>query len=184
MMPERSRAQTILIAVTVTLGVLIVIFPFTGIVRSYRNTTGSMTPTLPIGSNMLVLRSERANRGDIVVFRYPLDDRLIHVKRVAGVAGDVIEIRKKNLFVNGKPVDEPYVMHTDTAVYPNLSSMPEPYRSRDNFGPYQVAAGQLFVLGDNRDQSSDSRYWGSLGRKQVIGHPILLYSGARGVWRP
>lgn len=183
-MPTRSTGQTLLIAITVTLGALLFIFPFTGIVRSYRNSTGSMEPTLPIGSNMLVLRSDRANRGDIVVFRYPLDDRIIHVKRVIGVAGDVIEIRAKQLFVNGKRVDEPYVMHTDTATLPNLPDLPEPYRSRDNFGPYHVASGQLFVLGDNRDQSSDSRYWGSLGRKQVIGHPILLYSRARGVWRP
>jgi len=181
---QRSTAQMVLIAVTMTLGVALFLLIITGSVKTWRNATGSMEPTLPIGSRMLVIRSSRANRGDIVTFRYPLDERVTFVKRIVGVAGDTVEIRAKKLIVNGKSVAEPYVMHDDDTIYPNNPAMPEPYRSRDHFGPFHVPEGQLFVLGDNRDRSSDSRYFGTIGRKMVVGHPILLYSLKRGVWLP
>jgi signal peptidase I len=184
MASQRSIAQMALIAVTMTLGAAVFLLIVTGAVRSWRNATGSMEPTLPVGSRMLVIRSSRANRGDIVTFRYPLDERVTFVKRIVGVAGDTVELRDKKLIVNGKSVAEPFVMHEDDEVYPNNPAMPEPYRSRDQFGPFHVPAGQLFVLGDNRDHSNDSRYFGTVGRKMVIGHPILLYSWKRGVWLP
>jgi signal peptidase I len=181
---KRPLGQTLLIAVTVTLGAALMLVFVTGTVRSFINSTGSMIPTLPLRSHMLVLRSSRVERSEIVTFRYPLDERVTFVKRIVGLPGDTIEIRAKKLIVNGHAVPEPYVIHVDDVIYPNLPSMPEPYRSRDNFGPFHVPEGQLFVLGDNRDQSADSRYWGTLGRNQVTGHPILLYSLKRGVWRP
>jgi signal peptidase I len=186
---ERGGSSTvvknrILVGVTVSLGAIVFLVIITGGVRTYKNVTGGMEPTLPIGSRMVVVRSGRANRGDLVVFRYPRDERLTHVKRVAGVAGDTIEIRAKKLMVNGKTVAEPYVIHLDEAIYPDNPMLPEPYRSRDNFGPYHVPKGQLFLLGDNRDRSSDSRYYGTVGLKLVTGHPVLLYSLKRGVWRP
>jgi len=181
---QRSIAQIVLIAVTMTLGVGVFLLIVTGSVKTWRNATSSMEPTLPTGSGMVVIRSSRANRGDIVTFRYPLDERVTFVKRIVGIAGDTVEIRAKKLIVNGKSVAEPYVIHEDDEIYPNNPAMPEPYRSRDNFGPFHVPEGQLFVLGDNRDHSSDSRYFGTIGRKMVIGHPILLYSRKRGVWLP
>src|SRR5436309_4323646 len=97
---KRPLWQTILIVLTVTLGAAVMLVVLTGGAKSYNITTGSMEPTLPLGSRALVIRSSRANRGDIVVFRYPLDERLVHVKRVVGVAGDTIEIRAKKLLVN------------------------------------------------------------------------------------
>lgn len=181
---QRSLAQMVLIAVTMTLGVAVFLVIMTGSLRTWHNPTASMEPTLPVGSHMLVIRSSRANRGDIVVFHYPLNESVTFVKRVVGVAGDTVELRDRKLIVNGKSVAEPYVMHTDDYVYPNQPAMPEPYRSRDNFGPFHVPEGQLFLLGDNREQSSDSRYFGTVGRKMVIGHPILLFSRKRGVWLP
>jgi len=167
-----------------TLGAALFLLIITGSVKTWRNASASMEPTLPFDSRMLVIRSSRANRGDIVTFRYPLDENVTHVKRIVGVAGDTVEIREKKLIVNGKTIAEPYVIHLDSAVYPPNPLLPEPYRSRDNFGPFHVPEGQLFVLGDNRDQSSDSRYYGTIGRKMVIGHPILLFSLKRGVWLP
>jgi signal peptidase I len=106
------------------------------------------------------------------------------VKRVVGVADDTIEIRAKKLMLNGRTVAEPYVIHMEDAIYPSYPVLPEPYHSRDNFGPYHVPKGQLFLLGDNRDRSLDSRYFGTVGLKLVTGHPVLLYSLKRGVWRP
>src|SRR5882724_4491009 len=96
----------ILVGVTVSLGFVIFLVIITGGVRTYTNTTGSMEPTLPVGSHMVVVRSGRANRGDIVVFTYPLDERRMFVKRVVGVAGDTIEIRAKKLMVNGRTAAE------------------------------------------------------------------------------
>src|SRR5206468_1008261 len=85
---KRPLGQTILIVLTVTLGAAVMLVVLTGGAKTYNITSGSMEPTLPLGSGALVIRSSRANRGDIVVFRYPLDERLVHVKRIVGVAGD------------------------------------------------------------------------------------------------
>jgi len=181
---QRTTAQTVLIAVTMTLGVIVFLIIMTGTVRTYRNSTGSMEPTLPTGSRMVVVRSSRANRGDIVVIRYPFQPETTMVKRVVAIEGDIVEIRVKELFVNGGKVTEPYVIHEDEAIYPKNESLPEPYRSRDNFGPFHLGPGKLFVLGDNRDRSADSRYWGAIDHASVKGRPILLYSLKRGVWLP
>lgn len=181
---KRPLGQTLLIAVTVTLGAALMLFVFSGTVRIYKNPTASMEPTLPLGSRMAVLRSKQANRGDIIVFRYPLQPDVTFAKRVVAIEGDTVEIRAKQLIVNGKTVVEPYVIHEDDTTYPKQPLLPEPYRSRDNFGPFRVEPDHLFVLGDNRDLSSDSRYWGTVSRDAVKGHPILLFSPKRGVWRP
>ncbi len=142
-----------------------------------------MIPTLLIGDHILVnkfiygtpvpfsdkkiLVIEQPERGDIVVFQYPEDINKDFIKRVIGVGGDIVEERNKVLFVNGKPVTEPYIQHTDNSI----NSM-EP---RDNFGPYLVPGGKLFVMGDNRDQSYDSRYWGYVDLKLVRGKAMIIY---------
>jgi len=181
---KRPLGQTLLIVITVTLGAALMLIVLTGTVKTYNMPTNSMAPSVPAGSHMVVVRSSRANRGDVVVFRYPLHPEVTMCKRVVGVEGDTVEIRAKTLLVNGRTVAEPYVIHDDDVIYPKQPLLPEPYRSRDNFGPYPVEPGHLFVLGDNRDQSADSRYWGTIARHSVIGHPILIYSTKRGVWRP
>ncbi|MEA2239484.1 MAG: signal peptidase [Thermoanaerobaculia bacterium] len=155
-----------------------------GVVRIYRNTTGSMEPTLPMGARFLTILTSRANRGDIVAFVYPLDPQVLFDKRVVAVGGDVVEIRDKRLFVNGNELNERYAVHADTTVYPNNKLLPEPYRSRDHFGPFRVPAGTYFVLGDNRDESSDSRYWGTVPRENIRGRVVLAFSWSRGFWKP
>src|SRR5256885_1432689 len=122
---------------------------------------------------LLPLRPIR--RGDIIVFRYPLQPDTDFVKRVIGMPGDTLEIRDKKISVNGKPLDEPYVIHEDSTIYPLQPALPEPYRSRDQFGPYTVPAGQYFAMGDNRDRSSDSRYWGTVPRGMIKGRAFMVY---------
>ncbi len=150
-------------------------------VEVYRIPSESMIPTLLAGDSLLankfvygltlpildrkifVLKSPR--RGDIIVFRSPEDPRRELVKRVIAVEGDFIEEKNKRIFLNGKPVDEPYVQHTD-----RFLQLP-----RDEFGPTVVPKGKLFVMGDNRDISYDSRNFGFVDVKDVEGKVSLLY---------
>lgn len=177
-MNRRPIAQTVLIAVTMTLGAVVYLIVMTGSVKTWRNASSSMEPALPKGSRVLAIRSKRANRGDIIVFGSPVYPDVTMIKRVVAIEGDTVEIRAKKLFLNGKSVAEPYVTFEDETVYPKTE------QPRDNFGPYRVGPGKLFVLGDNRDNSADSRFYGAIDRRNVKGHPILLFSLKRGVWLP
>ena len=176
--------RRILLGVVVSPFVILISLMSFGVVRTYRNPTGSMEPTLPVGARFATILTTKANRGDIVSFNYPLDPQVLMGKRVVAVGGDVVEIRAKRLFVNGSEVNERYAVHTDATVYPNDKLLPEPYRSRDWFGPFRVAAGTYFVLGDNRDFSSDSRYWGTLPQENIRGRVVLVFSPSRGFWKP
>lgn len=181
-MSTRSTAQTLLIVVTMTLGVAFMLILLTGSIRNHRMAGNAMAPGLPKGCNVIVVRWPWAHRGDIVTFRHPQHPEFTMIERVVGVGGDMLEMREKRLKVNGKEAVEPYVIHEDDAVYPN--NAPDEYRIRDNFGPLRVPEGKLFVLGDNRDNSSDSRYWGPIASDSVKGRPVLAISPERGVWRP
>ena len=130
-------------------------------------------PASEVWRRFLPLRDLR--RGDIIVFRYPLQPDTDFVKRVIGMPGDTIEIRDKKVSINGKQLDEPYVIHEDSTTYPLQPALPEPYRSRDQFGPYTVPGGQYFAMGDNRDRSSDSRYWGTVPRSMIKGRAFMVY---------
>jgi len=107
---------------------------------------------------------KRIKSQDIIAFRYPRDPSMVYVKRAVGLAGDRIEIRRSQVYVNGRGLIEPYVIHTNTNPF-----------SRESFGPLMVPAGHVFVMGDNRDNSSDSRYWGPVPLENVIGEPLLVY---------
>jgi len=178
----RDRRQIAAIAITGLVVVLVATcryeFP------RYRNTTSSMDPTLRMGDVVFVGRWTSVSRGNLVAFHYPLEPKVIFMKRVAGMPGDVVEIRDKRLALNGNFIEEPYVQHDDPQVYPRLPALPEAYRFRDQFGPVRVPADQYFVLGDNRDKSSDSRYWGFVPKKLIVGRLIFVISPQRGVWRP
>jgi len=131
-------------------------------------------------------------REDIVVFRPPHDPSRVYVKRVVGIPGDTLEMRRKQLFLNGIPKEEAYARHMDDrrdAVHPGMRwqsdflSSSGPIRryqpSRDNWGPLVVPHDRFFVLGDNRDNSEDSRYWGFIGREDIRGHPWMVYLSLR-----
>jgi signal peptidase I len=122
-----------------------------------------------------VLKISNPKRGDIVVFVFPEDRSKDFIKRCVGVPGDKIEIVDKVLYVNDKKQDEPYVIHTDAITYPNDPFLPENFRKRDNFGPIIVPAGHYFMMGDNRDSSYDSRYWGALPSDFIKGKALVIY---------
>ncbi|MEO6259672.1 MAG: signal peptidase I [Thermoanaerobaculia bacterium] len=130
-------------------------------------------PSGPLAAKLLPLRDIK--RGDIIVFRYPLQPDTDFVKRVIGMPGDIVEVRDKVVSINGTPTVEPYVIHDDPTIYPPRPALPEPYRSRDQFGPYTVAPDSYFAMGDNRDRSSDSRYWGTVPRSMIKGRAFMVY---------
>lgn len=159
--------------------------------QAFKIPTGSMEDNLKVGDHIIVnkfiygpkdesllsgiapLRDVR--RGDVVVFRFPEQLDTDFVKRIIGLPGDTISIRDKKVSVNGAELDEPYVVHDDPQIYPDQPALPEPYRSRDQFGPFHVPDGQYFAMGDNRDRSHDSRYWGTVPRALIKGRAFMVY---------
>lgn len=175
----RENIEAILVAIALAL------FIRTFVVQAFKIPSGSMEETLQIGDHILVnkfiygIRIPFAGkqivpitdpkRGDIVVFRYPKDPDKDYIKRVVGVAGDVIEGRSKKVFINGEPENHPFGIHKD----PHM--IPAGLQLRDNFGPITVPPNSLFVMGDNRDYSSDSRFWGFVQLQNVKGKAFIIY---------
>jgi len=116
--------------------------------------------------------------GDIIVFQNPVNPKEDYIKRCVAVGGQTVEYRNKVLYVDGVRKDEPYVKHIDPDMRPrsrrDIRWMPEG-GSRDNFGPIRVPPGKLFMMGDNRDNSQDSRFWGFLDTKLVRGKAAVIY---------
>jgi signal peptidase I len=142
------------------------------VVQAYKIPAASMDPTLLVGDMILVDKSAAARapkRGDLVVFTSPESPKKDFIKRVAAVGGDTVEIRDKALLVNGRPVTETYVIHAEK------ETIPRDLSPRDNFGPVRVPDGFLFLLGDNRDRSYDSRFFGSVAVAKVLGTVRSIY---------
>ena len=120
--------------------------------------------------------AKEPKRGDVVVFAFPLDTSKDFVKRCIGLPGDKIEVKNKVLYVNDIKQNEPYVIHIDDLTYPSdMPFLPDGIRNRDNFGPVIVPKDHFFVMGDNRDQSYDSRFWGFLQRDYLKGKAIYKF---------
>ena len=168
-----------------------VFFVMTFVVQAFQIPTGSMEDTLLVGDFLLVnkfaysrpvLPLERhiiprkdLQIKDIIVFRFPQDLTKDYVKRVIALAGDTVEIRNKQVYVNSIPLGEEYKMHIDRQIHPGTDSYEFGVRVRDNFGPMKVPDGYCFALGDNRDNSQDSRFWGFLPLKLIKGRPWVIY---------
>jgi signal peptidase I len=168
---------------SIVLAVLVALLVRSSVVEAFWVPSGSMLPTIQIGDHLFVnklaygmhlpfVSREIAqwrplHRGDIVVFRSPVDQQVDLIKRVIAVAGDTVEIRNKRLLINGEAVPDPYANFTDPRVH---EATP-----RDNFGPVTVPPGKFFVMGDNRDQSYDSRYWGFADERDVKGQATFVY---------
>ncbi len=171
---------------SIVIALIIAFFIRTFIVQAYKIPSGSMIPTLLVGDYILVnklaygirnpfkngylIRWSMPKRKDVIVFTYPVNPKLDFIKRVIGLPGDTIQIINKKVYVNGKPLNEPYARFVDPFVYPKSPNNP-----RDNFGPVKVPPGELFVMGDNRDESYDSRFWGFVPIKDVKGKALIIY---------
>ena len=198
-----------------TVTILLLLFGTTTLVQAFVIPTGSMEDTLLIGDHLLVdklafappgpiskhfLPYTEVKRGDIIVFRYPIDIRQTFVKRVIGVPKDHIRIEKKQVFLNGKLINEPYKYHKTEYLdsyrdnFPSEPNMrlyePADRMLKENIADSQVKddvkgtvtvreivvpAGHYFAMGDNRDSSLDSRYWGFVPRENIIGKPLIIY---------
>jgi len=141
-------------------------------VQAYKIPAGSMEPTILIGDHILVDRRTSArnpNRGDLVIFEYPEDPSKDFVKRVVAVGGDVVAIKDKELYVNNSLTKESYSVHKE------LDVIPASQNPRDNFGPVTVPVGSYFMMGDNRDRSYDSRFWGFVEKSKIKGTVRNIY---------
>ena len=183
---DRSPAKSALreYAEAVVMALLLAMVLRTFVVQAFKIPSGSMLPTLQVGDHILVnkfaygirlpvvgtrlLNVGTPERGDVVVFVYPVDPTKDFIKRVVGVPGDVVQIRNKRVYINGEVWNDAHAYFADGSALG--SGTP-----RDVYGPVTVPAGQLFVMGDNRDRSYDSRFWGFVGLDEVMGKAFLIY---------
>ena len=192
-----------------SVNILILLFGTTTLVQAFIVPTGSMETTVRVGDHLLVDRLSYAppgaisrfllpytevKRGDIIVFRYPVNIDENYVKRVMGVPGDHIRLENKEVFLNGHKLVEPYIRHIRPYVLPYADNFPSVQPGpQNNNDPRQIDRAQgmfdnnvvngelvvpdgfYFAMGDNRDDSADSRYWGLVPRENIIGKPLLIF---------
>jgi signal peptidase I len=172
----REYAESLIIAV------ILALFVRTWVFQAFKIPTGSMENNLLIGDHLIVNklvfapgagRAERAilpsrdiRRGDIVVFKYPVDPERDFIKRVIGLPGERLEWKERKIYINDRPIDEPYVFFKDR---------PGQDPRFDNYGPVTVPDGQYFMMGDNRNNSEDSRWWGFVPHGHIKGQALFIY---------
>ena len=174
---------------SIVIAVILALFIRTFVVQAFKIPTGSMENNLLVGDHLLVnkfvfgpsefplerrlLPETQVHRGDIVVFKYPEEPERDFIKRVVGLPGETVELRHKQVYIDGRPLDEPYVHFL---VPPSTHAQEfAAYDVREQYGPVTVPEGQYFVMGDNRDNSQDSRYWGFLPRDFIKGKALMVY---------
>ena len=175
----REYAESIIIAILLALVIR------TFIVQAFKIPSGSMEDTLAIGDHILVskfiygskipftdsrvLKIRDPRQGDVIVFEYPEDPSKDFIKRVVGTPGDTVEVKDKKVYVNGKVYDNPHEVHKESEI------IPKEMNPRDNKDPIKVPAGSYFVMGDNRDRSYDSRFWGFVSMDKIKGLAFIKY---------
>ena len=175
----REYAESIIVAIILALIIR------TFIVQAFKIPSGSMEDTLAIGDHILVskfiygmkipltntrfLKIRDPKRGDVMVFEYPEDPSKDFIKRVIGTPGDTIEVKEKKVYVNGALYENPHEVHKEPDMYPKEQN------PRDNMGPVKVPAGSYFMMGDNRDRSYDSRFWGFVKSDKIKGLAFIKY---------
>ena len=180
---------------SIIIAVILALFVRTWAVQAFKIPTGSMEQNLLIGDHLLVnkfvfgptateleravLPIGRVERGDILVFKYPEEPERDFIKRVIGLPGEILEVRDKQVHINGAPLDEPYLQQPRSQ-RPGALVLDR----RDNFGPVSIPPDHYFMMGDNRDNSEDSRFWGTLPHANVKGRAMVIYwsySGSQAV---
>jgi signal peptidase I len=163
----------------ILIAVFIALFIRAFFVQAYKIPSGSMEPTLLVGDHLLVLKCaygiriplvgkylveySSPKRGDIIVFVYPRDPKKDFIKRVMALPGESVQIIGRTIYINGKPIRDPWGVWSENDLL------------RGNFGPVTVPQGHYFVLGDNRDNSMDSRYWGFVPKSNILGKALIIY---------
>jgi signal peptidase I len=176
---------------SIIIAVILALFIRTFVVQAFKIPTGSMENNLLIGDHLLVNKFvlgptrwpiERTllpigtiRRRDVLVFKYPEEPDRDFIKRVIGLPGETLEVREKKVYINGSPLDEPYAHYltpaADESQYHEVTS----FDVRERYGPVTVPPNQYFMMGDNRDNSQDSRYWGFLPRENIKGRALIIY---------
>jgi len=175
----REYAESIIIALLLALVIR------TYLVQAFKIPSGSMEDTLVVGDHLLVskfiygtkipftdsqiVKVRDPRRGDVIVFEYPEDPSKDFIKRIVGTPGDVVEGRDKKVYVNGRLYQNPHEVHKEREIVPRAMN------PRDSFGPVTVPANSYFVMGDNRDRSYDSRFWGFVSRDKIKGLAFIKY---------
>jgi signal peptidase I len=172
---------------SIVIAVILALFVRTWVVQAFKIPTGSMENNLLIGDHLLVnkfvfgptpgafdsiLPVRDIRRGNVVVFKYPSEPERDFIKRVIGLPGETVELRNKKVFINGQPLDENYVHFLEPV---HGSQEVTSFDVRERYGPVRVPDGQYFVMGDNRDNSQDSRYWGFLPQTYIKGKALMIY---------
>ena len=178
--------------VTTVICTILALFVTTYILHPMTVPTPSMVPTILVGDRLIIdkftvrtglrpwipiIPSRKIRRGDIIVFKYPQNPEVLYVKRAIGLPGEKFEIRDKVVYINGKPLEEKYKYHLDPTVFGSGNGFhffSGDYR-RDNFAPFTVPERHYFMMGDNRDDSMDSRYWGTLNEDLIVGRPLFIF---------
>ncbi len=183
---------------TILIGILAVTFAKTFVFQNFKIPTSSMEDTLLIGDHLAVNKfifgpvsfawekkvfpQRDIHRGDVIVFRSPENTDIDFIKRAIGLPGDILEIKDKQVYINGEKLDEPYVVFKDKYnIYRD-----GPLKIRDNYGPVRIPEGYYFAMGDNRDNSDDSRFWGFVPREYIRGRAVVVwwsYPEERGAYR-
>lgn len=184
---EKARQKSLVreYGEAIIIAVLLALFIRAFVVQAFKIPSGSMKPTLLVGDHILVnkfiygikvpiLNKELVHikdpkRFDIVVFQYPVDPSKDFIKRVIGLPGDTVQVKDKKVYVNDKLLDEPWAVHSDPKILPASVS------PRDNVGPIVVPPNNLFVMGDNRDESYDSRFWKFVDFNDLKGEAFIIY---------
>jgi signal peptidase I len=173
----RARVKEYIEAILIALVIAVILRIF--VVQAYRVESASMEDTLQVGDflfiNKFIYQFREPAPGDIIVFEYPLNPTKDYIKRVVAVEGQTVEVIAKDVYIDGQPVVDP-----EEAKHGDRKLIPAELSTRDYFGPKQVPPGQLFVMGDNRDDSKDSRFWGFVDKRAVKGRAFLTYFS----WRP
>lgn len=173
---------------SLVIAVILALFVRTWVFQAFKIPTGSMEPNLLVGDHLIVNKMifapnitgvERAllpvrpiRRDDVIVFKYPQDPERDFIKRVIGLPGERLELHRKTVYIDGKPLDEPFVFFLEP---PSTSGPPHTNDLREEYGPVTIPAGQYFMMGDNRDNSEDSRYWGFMPAGYVKGQALFIY---------
>ncbi|WP_242839777.1 signal peptidase I [Syntrophorhabdus aromaticivorans] len=182
---EKSKSKFREYFESLVIAAIIAFFVRSFFIQAFKIPSGSMEPTLLIGDHLLVNRLSYVvkvpftditllnlgspKRGDVIVFRYPVDRSKDFIKRVIATEGETVEIRNKAIYVNGRKIDDQWGVYLDAEIVPKFLS------PKDNLGPVKVPKDCIFAMGDNRDRSLDSRFWGFVRRDDLVGKALILY---------